>query len=846
MISASTIFFGNNPLYPEQPLNRTLSPAPPALPGDRAGPAPSWGAAFLSFWVACAILALQVSLTRIFSVVLWYHFGFMIVSLAMLGFALAGAAVRRLAKREGAIFLPAGRAAFIGAGLTLPLVAVVTRIPLDPTLVVETFSQALLFGLVILIAALLFFILGFAQCAVLEAGRRRINRVYGFSFLGGAAGIGLSLGGMEYLGGGGGVMLAAAAAWIGAFAVPELRRACRGAAWLSLIVLIASLAAFPGIVPESSRKHFPHVPPEQVIDREWNAFSSVLFYRNPERHGLWALSPGFRGKLPEMLGIAIDEWAITSIVKWDGRIESGEDGDPDLAFFDAYPPTLGLATAEDGFDALVIGAGGGLDVLAALYYGAGHVTAVEINPLIVNAVKGRFDDYSGGIYKNEKVRAVAAEGRYFVERDERLYSRIVLTGVDTFAATAAGSFALSENYIYTVEAFQGYIRRIEPDGMICMTRWFFEPPRQTLRLVNAAREALAQEGVENPDDCFFLAKTRGRARSLLLMKKEPFSDSEIRELCGKLGERNVEIVHARGVRGHPLVDFFFTVRGRAAFESGFPDGSRYPYRVDAPTDDCPFLFEHGRWTNLFQRENEMFLGPFGGHEVLAVTFLALLLFLVLGLVLIRGKRRKEESRAGGVDPPPPGNRFLTAAAFTLIGVAYLAAESALLPRLVLSLGHPVYAMSIVLVGLLVWSGLGSMASRLVPATGGWAAAACIAAGAAGPVVFIFLFESMDAAILHASLGTKIGLSVILLALPGFLMGIPFPLAVRFLSGKDADLVPRAFLWNGAGSALACPAAMAMAITFGFNVSFIAAAGCYVIASAALWIAAGNGRESPQE
>lgn len=797
---------------------------------------------FLSFWVSCSILALQVSLTRIFSVVLWYHFGFMIVSLAMLGFALAGAAVRARIKRHGSIFHDAGKAAFAAAGLTLPLVMALTRIPLDPTLVAETLGQALLFGLVIVLAAVIFFILGFAQCAVLEAGRQKINRVYGFSFMGGAAGIGLALGGMEYLGGGGGVVLAAAAAWAGAGLQPGLRHACRGTALLSLVVLAASLAACPGVVPDSSRKHFPHVPAEQVIDRQWNAFSSVLFYRNPQRHGLWALSPGFRGKLPEMLGIAIDEWAITSIVKWDGRLDRRGSGDSDLAFFEAYPPTLGLETAPEGFDALVIGAGGGLDVLAALYYGAGHVTAVEINPLIVDAVKGRFREYSGNIYDNEKVHAVAAEGRHFVERDERLYNRIVLTGVDTFAATAAGAFALSENYIYTVEAFQAYFRRLEPGGMLCMTRWFFEPPRQTLRLVSAAREALRREGVANPDDCFFLAKTRGRARSLLLVKKVPFADSEIRKLCQGLAPRNVEIVHGRGLRGHPVVDLFFIDSGRALLDGPQGRDGGYPYRIDAPTDNCPFLFEHGRWNNLFQGENEMFLGRFGGHEVLAVTFLALLAFLAIGLVAARGRGQGKDSIAGRAGPAASlRTRCLTGAAFTLIGVGYLAAESALLPRLVLPLGHPVYAMSIVLVGLLVWSGLGSLVSRRIPARGRWLAAACFAAAAAGPGAFIVLYGALDATILHASLAMKIVLSLLLLALPGFLMGLPFPLAVRSLAGRDAALVPRAFLWNGAGSALACPAAMAAAITWGFDVSFLAAAGCYAAAGAVLWVLAGSDR-----
>ncbi|MHC4945325.1 MAG: spermidine synthase family protein, partial [Planctomycetota bacterium] len=388
------------------------------------------------FFLSAAILALEVSLVRIFSVVLWYHFGFMIVSLAMLGFALAGMAVRLRKERKGLDPARAANYALAGAGLILPAVIALTRVPVDPTLLLEAASHKFLFGLVILLSAFPFYLWGYALCAALELGRRSINRVYGASFLGGALGVGLALGGMEYLGGSGGVALAAVAAWLSGCVMVKTARNVKRFAALSLLIIVACLVLLPGIVPEGSQKHFPAVPPEQIIDRKWNAFSSVIFYENPNRHGLWAMASGYRGRLPEMIGIAIDEWAITSIIRFDGNLEV-------LEFFEAYPPTLGLETTEPGFDSLVIGAGGGLDVLGALYYGAAHVNAVELNPLIVEAVKGKFREYSGDLYHDERVSAVAAEGRHYVEKDTRLYDRIILTGVDTFAATAAGAYALS-------------------------------------------------------------------------------------------------------------------------------------------------------------------------------------------------------------------------------------------------------------------------------------------------------------------------------------------------------------------------------------------------------------------
>jgi hypothetical protein len=453
-------------------------------------------------------------------------------------------------------------------------------------------------------------------------------------------------------------------------------------------------------------------------------------------------------------------------------------------------------------------------VLGALYYGAGHVTAVELNPLIVDAVKGEFRRYSGSLYHDDRVRAVAEEGRHFVERDGKKYDRIVITGVDTFAATAAGAYALSENYIYTVEAFQSYLRHLKPGGVLCMTRWFYDPPRQTQRLIAAAREALTREGIAKPKECFFLA--RARLRSLILVKNEAFTKEEKQTLINGLPEREAVLIHAEGTPGHPIID---------AFMAGNPDPD-YPYRVDAPTDDNPFLFEHGRWKNLFGAEQDWFMDQLGGLEVLFLTFTGLFACMALGTALLLFLGR-------GTSWMRVGPRL--AAFFFLLGAGYLVTEAVLLPKLVLSLGHPVYAMSIVLVSLLVFSGLGAVASQRMPGGGRWPALACIAAAASFPLFFLLLFDALQPQILHAALPGKIALIAAVLAVPGFLMGLPFPLALRSHSG----MVPRAFLFNGAGSALAGPAATALAITFGFTITFWIATGIYL--AAGLLVARARGK-----
>ncbi|MBU0755145.1 MAG: hypothetical protein KJ645_08385 [Planctomycetes bacterium] len=743
--------------------------------------------------------------------ILWYHFGFMIISLALLGFALAGAVLHAKQQKKSGETASPGMGNLLAAGLTLPWVIVITRIPLDPTRLIEDVFSSLLFCLVILLTTIPFFLLGYSLCLALDRGKHSIDRVYGFSFVGGAFGVGLALTGMEALGGGGGVALAALVAWIGGATGPRAGFRPLAVTLLALGTIAASLIFVPGILPESSRKHFPKVPASQVISREWNAFSSVLFYENPEHHGLWALSPRYQGPLPEMLGIAIDEWAVTSIVRFNGDLSK-------LRFFNAYPPTLGLVTAEKGFEALVLGAGGGLDVLAALYFGAGKVQAVELNPLIVDAVKGKYRDYSGGIYHDERVNVSVAEGRHFIENDGRLYDRIIITGVDTFAATAAGAYALAENFIYTREAFQTYLQRLKPDGVVAMCRWFYDPPRQTLRLISAARNALIQEGVSDPDACFFVA--RAELQSLILVKRNPFTAQEKEKLIAGLSPRNAEVVYSRGMQGHPVLERFFTDEGRAELEAS------YPYRIDAPRDDCPFLFEHTRWRHLFAAEQDWFMNRLGGLEVLFITLIALGLFFIVGSMLIRWF-------FGGPLPSAVSenlfDRALIFFAFFSLGAGYLTAEAVLLPKLCLPLGHPVYAMSLVLVGLLIFSGSGSFCSRRLPDHSVFLVFLCLAIAIVLPLFFHLGLDLIHRNLLHAAFFPKLGMLLALLAVPGFMMGLPFPLAIRKFSSKNRSLVARAFLSNGVGSALAGPFAMALAITLGFDRTFWIAGGFYAVA-----------------
>jgi len=763
------------------------------------------GPATAGLVASAAVTGLQVVLPRLFSVLLWYHLGFLAVSLAMLGFALGGSIVRR--RREISV-LPGGGfdLGHLGALASLSLVAallIVVRLPMQtsellPTAVQDmTYDPSHLAALVVMVLlfALPFVLLGTMVCSALDRGSDQIGKLYGATFLGGSLGAGLAVGMLECS------SLPVTAGLVALLpALVGVRRP--GVLGLLAGAACAALLVLPDMcMPFASRKHFPRIEPEQVLLQQSDASSHVTFYRNPDNHGLWAPPSEYRGPMPETIGVAIDAWAITFLVKRDDAQEF-----PALLPF--HQASLAHVGAPPGGRVLVIGAGGGWDVLAALDSGAEHVTAVEINPFIVEAVTGRWAQETADLYGDPRVTAVVAEGRHFIENDDQLYDRIVLAGVDTFAATQAGAFALSENYLYTVEAMKHWLQHLRPGGVLFLTRWWFDPPRQTLRLALTLRRALEELGVEDPRRRMYISRARN---SLVMVKRhEDFSSDELDILDQASLQRGASTVFAWGRPSHPtLVE---------ALDSLDPEAwaAAYPYRVDPTIDDRPFFFENGRLSGLFGADTNWIHGRLGGQEILVVT---LFLLSLLALPLLSGVRNRA---AGGLPRLAP---------FLCLGAGYLLVEIPLLQRLPLLLGHPVYSVSVVLVSLLIWSGLGSLLASRLPTRA--APLVLLATGLLVALTLVAGHAGLVAAVRDASLPIRIAAVIAWLAPAGLAMGCCFPLTLRSL---DRAMLPSAFLWNGLASVLAGPLAVMIAMAHGFTITQLAGAACYLVAVPALLIA----------
>ena len=379
------------------------------------------------------------------------------------------------------------------------------------------------------------------------------------------------------------------------------------------------------------------------------------------------------------------------------------------------PPALANVLRPHG-DYAIIGPGGGVDVLRAVGNGSPSVTGIEINPIIANTImRGRYADYTFHLYQQPEVHIHVTDGRSFVRNAQQQFDVVQMTLVDTWASTAAGAFALSENSLYTVEAFREYFEHLKPDGMIAITRWEFQQPREALRVVSVAMQALHEMGVANPAGNFIVV-SEGHLDAdgipvVVLAKRSAFTAEEVDQVKQHLAVYpKLFLLYAPP--DPALAAGNMPARYSASAESfsqliqaNDPQkfAERYPYDVSPVTDNAPFFFFTLKLDQILHPKAlqrgidwKSNLGVAVLGMVLVISLLAVLVFLVLPLAM----------GARGQQPRP-----LRLLYFVAVGLGYILVEIAFIQRFVLFLGHPVYALTVVVFLLLLSSGAGSMVSR---------------------------------------------------------------------------------------------------------------------------------------
>ena len=764
------------------------------------------------FLVSAGVLILELSITRLFSVLMFYHFGFMAISLAMFGLGASGLFLFVLRERMPASNLRQNVAVCCGAGAAsiILALAVILRIPI--TLEYSGANLGRLF-LIYVMLLLPFFCAGLAVSMMLFHRSASVSRLYSWDLTGAAIGALTTVPLLNWLGAVDSCLVASVLFGGGAtIAAGDLKARGRWFAWLVLGATVLILAGDASVHLFSVRFLKGRAKGETVFEK-WNALSCVTVRQIPGQS--------------DMALIEIDGDAGTYILRDPLRVIGPQQIKDALA--PGWASSIPNEFADSG-NVLVIGPGGGMDVAFALAWGAKHVDAVELNPIIADDImQGQFREFSGSLYQRPDVRLVVAEGRSFIRRSQSRYNLIQLTLVDTWAASSAGAFSLTENHLYTTEAFCDYMRHLTDDGVLAVTRWIFSKPRETLRLMTTAFAAAQQLGIADPGRHVAIAAIRLPGTQLelatFIFKRSPLSVQDMDAIKRRIALSWGRLVYSPYERTGSPFDAFVESESRDQFIAS------YEFNIEPTTDDHPFFFNVIRGTHLghiLKLEPESRKNNLGIINLVAVAVISVILagLFFIGPLLMTKQGRALRSVKGGI-------RDLCY--FIAIGLGFILIEIALMQKFVLYLGHPIYALAVVLVCLLVSAGAGALFTKRLDEKSAGPHRRRLFIGILTCIALqLLLLPVVFRSTLASPLFIRIAISLLALAPLGFMLGQPFPIGLKHLDERSHSVIPWAWGLNGAASVLGSVAAICIAMAYGYNAVVVTGTACYFIA----WVCLG--------
>src|SRR5215467_6229154 len=719
------------------------------------------------FLITLSGLVFEIGLTRIYSATIWYHFAFVAISMALLGWGLGGLAVHLLKKSWPASTEKAALFTML-YGVAIPgCLWVLVRFPFE-------FSRL---GLYFVAPIVPFFLGGVALSMIFDLNRSGAGSLYFADLLGASLGAVSVTVLLQLVGGEVSLMLAAVAPML-ASGLLSRRFRIVATAEAAIVLLLAvtnhsteRFHVIPGTI-KAMRRQMDDNPGSRVVQSGWNSYSRI--------DAVEGVSPKFLARL------YIDSDAWTSIMPWDGRLESvHEMRDSYRALPFHFNP---------GGETLIIGPGGGPDVVAALASGSRKVTAVEMNPLMIQFVR-HYGAQAGSLYDRPDVEVIQSEGRNFISRTDRKFDTIFLGFVDSWASVASGGLSLSENYLYTTQAFRAYFDHLKDNGVLVILRWDSDIPR----LVANSVALLGADGASARTAA--LLEKRGTREDppqmLFMLRKRPFTKAEAEQLeTWRLAQPVI-------VPGYdapaPYADLLTGRKSMAVWEA------ESPTLIGPVFDDSPFYFAIERpWGMPKPIARRLF------EWLLAPNVALLALFAAFG----KPKRKPVAPYAASV------------AYFACLGFGFISVELALLQHLTLLLGHLIFTLAILLFTLLAAGGLGSAVSTFVPPRG-----ACLVIAALGTLEAIVLPRIVPW-LLPLPIAARIVIAMALVAPLGFVMGMPFPRGLQSTGRGSLPAPP--FFWglNGVMSVIGSVVTVFVALRWGFQAAMLFGCLAYVLAGLA--------------
>lgn len=772
--------------------------------------------------VSAAGLVFEIALTRIFAMAQGYHFGFLAISLALLGFGASGTVLAlRPTLARGEVLR---RLAQWSLAFSLCLIAsylAINYLPFDAYRV--AFERVQLVYLVSYYLALVapFFVGGLVLGLPLAAFPARAARAYAANLAGSGVGCIAALGALTSFGEVGAVLFAAllAALGAGAFALDVTYRARLVSSAGVLVVLWGALSLAPPrafevqLSPYRSLSQTLLLPDARLVFSATNAFSRVQVVESRAIRSAPGLSLTYRGELPMQRALFKDAESLSPLT----------DTAP-AALLEALPVTLAYRLRPNA-RALILEPGGGLEVLAALNAGAREIVIIEENPLVAAVARA----YAPRVFTDARVRLVTVSARTFLARTREKFDVVHLALSEPFRPVTAGAYALGENYLYTREAFRAYLEHLTDDGILVIHRWLQLPPTEETRAGVLAIAAIEDATVIGPPSSVkHLLALRSFSTMLILAKRTPFTASEIERARAFATTQQFDWVAAPNLDVRETNRYHFLPHNDyyAAFQSLLDVARRASflasdaYDLTPPTDDRPFFFHFFKWEQTPQvlRLLGKTWQPFGGSGYL-ILFVLLALSVLVSVALILAPL--VTLRANFVAHVARMPRELIY--FAALGIGFLFVEVPLIQRFILFLDHPVYAFATVVCALLLASGVGSALSARVSLRGALVAL----------IVAIVIYPQFLPLVFQLTLGFafewRVIIALVLLAPLGFLMGIPFPKGIARLNANAPSLVPLAWGINGCTSVISSILGTIGALTFGFGVVMLAGAVAYGVA-----------------
>jgi hypothetical protein len=744
------------------------------------------------FLIALSGLVLEVSITRIFSAAIWYHFAFVAVSVALVGLGASGLVVQhRVKKLKGkwaenlTIYSAWGIAIFI---------------PITLFVMHALASQVIYLPLFMILFSVPFFLVGIIISAAFNAFASVAGRLYAADLIGASAGALLVVLFLVLTGGEGATLIVGLIAAIGGTIFSRIAKNTKKtvvslmfvAFALSLIFLNHATQIFAIPTDPTAQKDLPiylrEHPGSKIVKTEWNSFSRI------------DVVEGGAGGEGLVAKVFIDGGAGTNIISWDGKTESRQE----LSTWMQYLPFKMMQDPK----VLVIGSGGGRDVVASLVSGSKDVTSVEINPIIYETVKS-YGDRAGNVYSHEYVRSYVDEGRSFITRSSEKYDIVYVPFVDTWASVSSGGLSVSENFLYTLQGFQQYYDHLTETGKIVTVRWLIDAPR----FISTYAKLLEQNGIpqDQLDRHLIMVTsdsyTQDPSVTMVIFSKSPFTDEEIRFFSQSFSQYGYKPILVPGqIMREP---YSALLNGQINLDQFY---NMFETKVYPVTDDNPYFLS--------------FEKPLPGVvEVLLYASVGIVaIFLLVPFAWM--KRRREEEV--GTKKSEIGIATMIPY-FAALGMGFILIELALLQKLILLMGNPTMTFALLLFTLLISSGAGSLLSARI-AKNNMKNLVFIIGGIAGLGILYFLFlPPIIYSTIAEPIEAKAAVSIAILAPIGFLMGMPLPTGMRLLKVHRPDYIPWMWAVNGAFSVLGAVLAIALGIMYGSSLAMILGILIYLVA-----------------